>query len=83
MEKRLDWLDLTVILTLFMASSQELESKQALRRKPTVQVSLVQDLRLDDFFDYVLQGDDSQNLVERVSLTLIVDPLNYGHVGFS
>lgn len=55
----------------------------ALRGEPTVQVSLVQDLWLDDFLNNVLQGDNTQNLVERVSLTLIVHPLNYGQVGFS
>lgn len=52
-------------------------------REPTVQISLIQDLWLDDFFNNILQGDDTQNLIERVSLTLIVHPLNYGQVGFS
>ena len=55
----------------------------ALRVEPTVQVRLVKDLRLDDFFNDVLQGDDTQNLVERVSLALVVHPLDYGQVGFS
>lgn len=55
----------------------------SLRSEPTVQVGLIQDLRLYDFFNDILQGDDTQDLVERVSLALIVHPLNYGQVGFS
>lgn len=49
----------------------------------TVTIRLVQDLRFDDFLNNVLQGDQPQNLVERISFTLIIHLLNDGQVGFT
>ncbi len=49
----------------------------------TVEVRLIQDLRLDDLLDDVLQGDDAHDLIERVALALIVHSLHDGEVGLS
>lgn len=46
----------------------------------TVTIRLVQDLRFDDLLNNVLQRDQPQNLVERISFTLIVHLLNDGQV---
>lgn len=47
----------------------------------TVEVSFIQDLRLYDLLDDVLQRDDARHLVEGVALTLVVHPLHDGEVG--
>lgn len=47
----------------------------------TVEVGLVQDLRLYDLLDDVLQGDDAHHLVEGVALALVVHSLHDGEVG--
>lgn len=49
----------------------------------TVQVCFIQYLGLDDLLDDVLQGDDSQHLVEGVTLAFVIHPLHDGQVGFT
>lgn len=49
----------------------------------TVKVRFIQDLRFDYLLDDVLQGDQSQHLVERISLPLVVHFLDDGQVGFT
>ncbi len=49
----------------------------------TVEIRLVQDLRFDDLFNDVLQRDQTQNLVERISFTLVIHLLNDGQVGLT
>lgn len=51
--------------------------------KLTVTVRLVQDLRLDDLLDHVLQRHQTHDLVERISLPFVVHFLDNGQVRFS
>lgn len=49
----------------------------------TVEICLIQDLWFDDFLNDILQGHDAHHLVERVTLTLIVNALHDGEVGLA
>lgn len=52
-------------------------------RKPkilTIAIRLIQDLRLDDLFNHIFECDQTQHLIEGVSLSLIIHPLYYGQM---
>ena len=49
----------------------------------TVKIGFIQDLRFDDLLDDVFQGDQSQHLVEGISLPLVVHLLDDGQVGLT
>lgn len=49
----------------------------------TVEVSFIQDLRLDDLLYDVLQCDNAHHLIEGVPFSLIIHPLDNGQVRLS
>lgn len=49
----------------------------------TVEVSFIQDLRLNDLLYDVLQSDNAHHLIEGVPFSLIIHPLDNGQVRFS
>ncbi len=63
--------------------TRQVSSHKHIKQLLTVAIRLVQDLRFDDLLNDVLQRDQTQNLVERISFTLIIHLLNDGQVGVS
>ena len=48
----------------------------------TPHICLINNLRLDQLFNYILKCDEPNGLIERISLSLRVDTMHKSHVAF-
>ena len=83
-------LGMTLFLTMYQAKpalSNTEENKMTLDNGQghalTIEVSLIQDLWLDDLLYDVFQCNNAHHLVEGVPFSLVIHPLDNGQVRFS